>query len=403
MKSILNLKPMLLLLFLPGSLLAQDYYVCDRGSNKNSGKLASEPWATFDYAMTKFGSLKAGDAILFCRTGTFTSSFPRLFNPLCTAALPCTLADYVAPGTAAKSAPPVIQGNASGALNFQDGGKADADGGYVVKNLTLKGVGTGRGIFIFNDVDYLTVDNVLVDSFAVGIHSAGANTPSAGADWSNDNLTIKNSIISNNGGQGFHGMCNNCLIDNNKFTNNGFLKAVYNHNLYVSGDKSHDIVISNNTLTQSTMINGKCSGVSLVVHGVVNNLKIQGNTIIEDVGKVAQTCWGISVDPGYATEESFSKILISNNTVTNVGNVGIGCASCTDVRIVDNKISHAQDFGFAAIKLPVRAEDTVKSDNITITGNKIDLLDTNNKGKAGVTAPEKKAVRLEKNTITFSK
>jgi hypothetical protein len=34
--------------------------------------------------------------------------------------------------------------------------------------------------------------------------------------------------------------------------------------------------------------------------------------------------------------------------------------------------------------VPVRTEDTVKSDRIEITGNYIELLDTNNRGKEGI-------------------
>ncbi|MGJ0491429.1 MAG: right-handed parallel beta-helix repeat-containing protein, partial [Methylobacter sp.] len=89
---------------------AQNYYVCNNGSNSNSGLSTYEPWATFDYAMSKFGALNAGDAILFCRDGTFTSSYPRLFNQHCTSDAPCTIADYIPPNKVSTDAKlPVIK------------------------------------------------------------------------------------------------------------------------------------------------------------------------------------------------------------------------------------------------------------------------------------------------------
>jgi hypothetical protein len=382
--------PLLLCLFSsPG--LAQNYYVCNNGSDSSFGSSPYEPLKTFDYAMTKFGRLNAGDAILFCRGGTFTSSYPRLFNQYCTPDAPCTIADYIPPNISPmddhpsiSDLPVITSSGANGVLNFQDGGPADHDEGYVVKNLSLKGNGSGNGIFLFNDVDYVTVEGVTIDGFSIGMYSAGANAPNPGANQVNEHIVLRNSTIINNKGQGWLGGCNDCLIHNNKFTNNGFERKIFNHNVYIGGNNNYGITVSNNTLYQSAIVEGKCYGVSLVVHGVVTDLTIKNNTVYEDLGAAHQTCWGISVDPGYASEESFSNVVIADNKVTNVGNVGIGCASCTDLRIIDNTITHSQDFGFFGIKVPVRTEDTVKSDRIEITGNYIELLDTNNRGKEGI-------------------
>ncbi|MBF6651281.1 right-handed parallel beta-helix repeat-containing protein, partial [Methylobacter sp. BlB1] len=235
----------------------------------------------------------------------------------------------------------------------------------------------GNGIFLFNDVDYVTIEGVTIDGFDIGIYSAGANPPNPGANKINENVVLRNSQIMNNKGQGWLGGCNDCVIDNNKFINNGFGQKIFNHNIYISGANNSGITISNNILNKSAFVAGKCAGVSLVVHGVVQDLTIKDNTVFEDIGAAEQTCWGISVDPGYATEESFSNVIITGNKVTNVGNVGIGCASCTDLQILNNIITHSQDFSFTGIKVPVRAEDTVKSDRILITGNYIELQDPN--------------------------
>jgi hypothetical protein len=43
---------------------------------------------------------------------------------------------------------------------------------------------------------------------------------------------------------------------------------------------------------------------------------------------VLQGCWGIAVDSGYASVESFQDVVIRCNTVKNVGNQFIGILPC---------------------------------------------------------------------------
>jgi hypothetical protein len=395
--------PLLLCLFSsPG--LAQNYYVCNNGSDSSFGSSPYEPLKTFDYAMTKFGRLNAGDAILFCRGGTFTSSYPRLFNQYCTPDAPCTLADYIPPNISPmddhpsiSDLPVITSSGANGVLNFQDGGPADHDEGYVVRNLSLKGNGSGNGIFLFNDVDYVTVEGVTIDGFSQGIYSAGANAPNPGADQVNEHIVLRNSTIINNAGGGWLGGCNDCVIDNNQFINNGFARKLNNHNIKFVGHNYYGITISNNFLNKSTLVGGKCAGTSLAVHGVIQDLTIENNTIYEDIDAAEQSCWGIGVYPWSTVDESFNNLMIAGNRVTNVGNVGIGCASCTDLRILNNTITHSQDFGFVGIKVPVRTEDTVKSDRIIITDNYIELLNTNKKSKQGIVVPAAGDVNIGSN------
>ena len=400
---------LLFLCLFSGAVQAQNYYVCNNGDNSNSGLSPFEPWSTYDYAMSKFGALNAGDAILFCRGGTFTSSYPRLFNQHCTPDAPCTIADYIPPNrfpwsnrffirNSNLSALPVISSSGTnGVLNFQDGGPADHDEGYVVRNLSLKGNGSGNGIFLFNDVDYVTVESVTIDGFSQGIYSAGANAPNPGANQVNEHIVFKNSTIINNAGGGWLGGCNDCVIDNNQFINNGFARKLNNHNIKFVGHNYYGITISNNFLNKSTLVNGKCAGTSLAVHGVVQDLTIENNTIYEDIGAAEQSCWGIGVYPWSTVDESFNNLMIAGNRVTNVGNVGIGCASCTDLQILNNTITHSQDFGFVGIKVPVRTEDTVKSDRIIITDNYIELLNTNKKSKQGIVVPAAGDVNIGSN------
>jgi polygalacturonase len=170
--------------------------------------------------------------------------------------------------------------------------------------------------------------------------------------------------------QGILGGCSDCVIDNNLFDNNGYSKRVFNHNIYLSFHGNKNIIVSRNILRNSAIVDGKCSGVSLVVHGEVSYLTIEGNTIEEKAGAVENGCWGIAVDTGYAREEVFSNIIIKGNEIVNVGNVAIGCSSCVNVVIENNRITNANDtFSLANIKIPSQEEDSIKSDQVVVRNN----------------------------------
>ncbi|MCB2425876.1 hypothetical protein [Methylophaga pinxianii] len=361
---------------------AQNYYVCDTGDDENDGKSEATPFKTFDKGISTFNGMFAGSNVLFCRGGRFPITTDlRIYNKNCGAIKPCTIADY---GDIAKPKPLF---NASGdltAFNFQEGGNADSDGGYNLKNLTIIAQNSkGKGVFLYNDVDDVILDNLHIEGFRIGIHSSGANTLNPGTNGINDRLVVTNNTIINNRSIGFHGACQDCLIEGNYFENNGFGQKILDHNIYLAWSKSHaeNITVRNNTLYRSTIIDGKCYGVSLVVHGLFTDLTIENNIVKEDLGKVSGYCWGISVDPGYSkTDESFYNVKILNNKLINVGNVGIGCASCEGAVIHGNEIIDEGEVLIMGIKVPVREENTLKSNNISIKNNKVILNHLNGYG-----------------------
>lgn len=376
------------------------YFICDDGSDTNDGKTPYTPWQTFERGMSEFNYLNAGESIHFCRGGMFTVvNVGKLFNQNCTAELPCSVSDYFPPNSESNERPVLFSPNGDTVFRFLDGGDSDQDGGYVLKNLILESnVAKKQAIFLYNDVDDLTIDNLKIDGFRIGVHSAGSKTQSAGSNGNNERIMLKNSEIINNSDQGWLGGCTDCAIESNTFDNNGYARAVFNHNIYF-GAKSgqRNISISKNTLKNSTIVNGKCSGVSLVVHGTVNNIRIEDNLIQEKLDGVAAGCWGISVDPGYGSiEEKFENVVIKGNTIINTGNLGIGCASCVNVIIESNKIINSTGFYFTGIKVPAGKEDSVKTSNVKIKNNQINIFDINNgKKKLGIN------IKNTKGDLTF--
>lgn len=375
MKFISILLSSLLLAISASAVSAQDYFFCDNGDDNNNGRSETSPFRSYEKAMDTFNAMSAGDSINFCRGGKFVITERKwLANSRCNAENPCTIQSY---GNESLDRPVLIS-NGETPINFQNRGPSNPDGGYIVKNLTLiSNVKRYSGIGMYNDVNDLLVDNVHIEGFSVGIHAAGANSPINGSNQANDRIIIRNSAIVNNSNQGWLGGCNDCIIENNLFENNGFKGPNLFHNIYIdSPHKSQDfknsnIKFSNNIIKHSTRVDGSCHGASLVVHGIIQNLEIIDNSIIEDKGKAGSACWGIAVDPGNNLDESFIGLTIMRNTVRNVGGLGIGCASCKDVLIADNTIIDEADAIRNAIAVPTKPEDSIKSENVTITNNKI--------------------------------
>jgi len=348
----------------------QHYFVCDTGNDSSNGLSPNSPYRTFSKGIAQFNALKAGGSVSFCRGGEFfTEGANKIYNPNCTAERNCVIQDYIVSGGV--NSMPVIYNTIGGSIfRIMDGGNADPDGGYLIRNLVLKAqiTGKGTGISIYNDVDDLTIHNVTIDGFSWGILLSGSGPVNEGANGFNDRVVIKNSRIINNSAQGLFGSCNDCTISSNLFDNNGYDKKILNHNIYIGGHVEN-MTISDNILRRSAIVDGKCTAVSLVVHGVANNLTIENNSIEEGAGVATHGCWGISVDPGYTKEEKFTNIIIRNNDIVNMGNVSIGCASCVNVLIEGNRMITHRSLGGAFIKIPSKPEDSVVSENITIRNN----------------------------------
>ncbi len=365
----------LLLAVIASTASAQNYYVCDNGDDNNNGHSETAPFRSYEKAMDTFNNMSAGESINFCRGGTFEITERKwLWNYSCSKDKPCSIKSY---GDESLPNPKLVSLGETG-LNFQNSGASKPDGGYLIKDLTIiSNVAKAAGISMFNDVNDLTIENVHIEGFNVGVHPGGANSPENNSNQANDRIVLKNSTIVNNRLQGWLGGCNDCLIENNHFENNGYKGPILYHNIYISSAvksqsfKQSNITVRNNIIKHSTRVDGVCQGVSLVVHGIIENLEIVDNEIIEDKGKSGAACWGIAIDPGNGLDESFVGLTIMRNTIRNVGGLGIGCASCKDVLIADNIIIDEANTMRNGIQIPNKPEDSLKSENVNIKNNKI--------------------------------
>jgi hypothetical protein len=368
---------------------ATDYFICDCatgadpncivGNDSNSGLSPASPWQSTSMAGSVITTLQAGDQILFAKGGSWTNAaMGNLYNFNSTGSNPIVFDSY-SPSWGGSAKPILSEATVDVNLfNFADDGDADHDEGYVVRNLDLRGNGTAQwAVFAYNDADYIHLENLDIQGFEIGVHCAGANPPNPGADYQNQHMTLLNSTIIDCSGQGFLGGADYLRIEGCHFENNGFAQAIFNHNIYLSnGDH---VVILNNELYRSAIVDGMAHGTSLVVHGTLDDLLIEGNYVHEDAGFVTGHAWGIAVDPGYASAESFTNVIIRGNLLVNMFNIGIGVTSAPGAIIENNVIINESSGDLVAIAAPdrLRGDNDAETTNVTVRNNSIYLRNAN--------------------------
>lgn len=355
---------LLWLLLFAGSACAADYYACDcaagaasgciAGSDAASGTSPATAWRSYDRAQDAWSGLAAGDTLRFCRGGVFPiTGSTRWVNVQCRAAQPCTVMAYTADWSQGGEDLPRLERASGDAISLENGGDARHEEGYVFRGLELACTtcaGQGSGVFIYNDVDDVRLEDLRIRGFGVGVFHGGSRAcaaDAAGCDARNARLSLRGSDIRDNDVQGFLGAGDDLLIDGNRFDGNG-RSGILEHNVYISGDASR-VTVSRNELYRSAARTGRCEGASLVAHGSLTDLLIEGNFLHEDVGAASPSCWGINISPAYASGETFLRTVVRGNRLHNLGNAAIALTSCVDCVVENNVILHDQPFGITAI------------------------------------------------------
>jgi hypothetical protein len=363
---------------------ANTYYICDCGEGAAEGCVAGDdanpgskeaPFKTYEKASDTFNRLPpGGGTVAFCRGGVFDVPMgKRWSNSACMPDAPCVVRDYHPDWSKDDELPlPIIQVARGYGFDIEEGGNANADGGYRFLNLDLRGNPERPGFFFYNDVDDVLICGVKIDGFSIGVQVAGQNQPDPDSDGRSSNIVILNSTITNCPSQGFLGACDGCGIAYSRFENNGFGTAVLNHHIYFGSEtETFGMFAVGNDLYRNTIVNGSCAATSLVVHGMFTDLLIEGNTVREDKGKAELGCWGITADPGHTSKEFFKNLVIRNNTVINLGGVSIGVTACQNCLIENNLVIQEQAAGGVLISVPNKgvAPDDSPLQAITVRNN----------------------------------
>lgn len=346
---------------------------CVPGDDHNDGREPEAPWRTYEKARSEFSRLEPGDAIAFARGGVFTHAGSyRWNNAECRSETRCFIMDYNPPWGSGDESRPRIVGGSYG-FDFSNSGGPRHHEGYVVRNLVLSNDGDKSrdrrwGIFFFNDIDDVLLEDLVIEGFSIAVHLASGKDEAL-----SERIVLRDSRIVDNSSQGWLGGATGVRIENNHFENNGFGStsqhaALRHHNLYLN-ESSEGVVIRGNSLHRSSMFDHDgnsgtptlCYGTSLVVHGSHKELVIEDNTVYED--HAGRHCWGISVDGGRGYD-AFEGLTIRRNRVVNVGAVSIGCTSCSDTSIENNVIVQ-HNVGFEAYGIQVPTKRRPKGDGPT--------------------------------------
>lgn len=352
---------------------AADHFVCDcaagaedgcvPGDDTQDGTAPAAAWRSLAQARAAFSTtLEAGDRLLFCRGGAFSVDGGAWVNDRCTAADPCVLGPYDPP--AGGGAAPLLHSTGPTVFDLSSPGEAVQQEGVTIEGLDLRCTGCeasmGVGVFLYNDVDHVTLRDLHISGFGIGVQLAGANPCAswdAGCDGQSSDLRIEDTTIEKSMVMGFLGAADRLQIHNSQLIDNG-MESAFHHNLYVgdAGRVTTGIELRDNLLVHSAwQLRERCEGTSLVVHGRHDDLAIVGNTVREDPGGALEGCWGIGLDAAYDEPEAFHRAVLADNTVENVGNVSIGISACVDCIVENNVVFGGQDFATTGILAPDRA------------------------------------------------
>ena len=327
---------------------------CLAGSATNDGLSAARP----KQLAAQLPKLQGGDKVLFAKGGAWFDASMGIYIASASAANPVTWDGY-SPSWGGTAKPILTESRTSKYLfNFSDAGVKAADGGYVIRNLDLRGGGVFggargglAGVFLYYAVNDVLMENLEISGFNNGVYAA--HNPHALGGWENYRITLRNSYLHDNLASSWLGGAADMLIENNVLDHNGST-PVFDHDLYISSAARG--VIRGNTITRTVLdVNGKCTGSVIVVHGGVDGLTIENNKITQPTGSVPQ-CFGIEVSGGYddtQPPEYFHDVLIRDNVITDVGYLGVGVRGCTGCVIEDNLIVWTGKGGSQGISMSV--------------------------------------------------
>lgn len=320
---------------------------CVPGDDANLGTSPQAPRRTM--SGINVDALPAGTQLLFARGGAWNDFGLVISNPNVTSEQPLVFASYAA-AWSGNARPWLRVSSLTSVFVFGWYNETQNDGGYTVRGLKLDGqpFPDGAGIFIGNNVHHVLLEDLEVTGFHIGIQSV------QNGDYPTQ-YTLRNSHIHHNPGMGLLGDGRGIVIENNLFEANNFSGSGFNHAIYLGGHGQNG-TIRNNRFLRNSVVNGRCTGGNVTVHGQWDDLVIENNTIEQDASDLG--CYGFSINGGYDTPEYFHNVVIRNNRIINLGGCGICLTSAPGAVVENNLIVSTQNTYHAAILIPDRAPGT---------------------------------------------
>jgi hypothetical protein len=345
---------------------------CVPGDNANPGT-ATAPRR--DLSGVDLNALPAGSTVLFARGGAW-NVVARLSNPFVTSAAPLTLADY-------GSGPlPLLRTPAGITFMFGRYGETTVDGGYLMRNLKLDGLGSGQwGAFVQGATRDVVLDGIEVSGFDIGIHAQQTDQAP------NERLVVRNSFIHHNRDHGFLGNSNGLLIEASRFEDNNPSGGGREHGAYLGG-KSTGLTVRNSIFRRNSVnaATGRCDGGNLTIHGQHERVVIEGNLI--EQANADDGCFGISMTAAYTTPEWLRNGVIRGNTIVNLGACAICVSAAPGVLIEDNKVYNTHTRWHIGVLIPaIRIGPGDEPDGAAVIRNNLICHSGPTGESAGVRAP----------------
>jgi parallel beta-helix repeat protein len=330
---------------------------CVPGNNANAGTSASAPKRTLDGI--NLDTLPAGSQLLFARGGAWTGFNVQVHNLNVTAAAPLVFDSY-APAWGGTARPWLTSGGAFYAFQTSHYNRTEDSGGYVIRNLKLDGAGAAGqwGIHLRNLSHDILIENLEITGFELGLHFQN-NSPIG-------NVTVRNNHIHRNSSMGMLGSSVNLSFEGNTFEANNFSGSPFNHAIYLGGRGTNGVMRNNTFLRNSVCTVAPCAdgqpvdpttcrGGNVTVHGQWDGLLIEGNTIEQTAG--TGSCYGFSITPGYTSAEYFRRVVVRNNTVSNVG-CGICVGAAVAPLVENNRFFNTQSRNMLPTVLGAHTDDS---------------------------------------------
>jgi Right handed beta helix region len=313
---------------------------CVQGQDSNPGTNEKAPKRTL--ASVNINALPAGSKLLLARGGVWLHPMMIIDNPHVTQKEPLVIDAYGAGDKPWIQAP----GLKAGAFMFGKYNNTAYDGGYTLRNLKIDGMGSSAwGLFLIHNLHHVTLEDSEITGFHIGLHSQ--TKPPHGVN----HVTIRRNVISRNRGMGILGQFNHSVIEDNLFEGNNFSGSDYDHAVYLSGNDSggRTNVLRNNVFRHNSVVDGVCRGGNVTMHGQMDGMLIEGNTIEQRAS--ARSCWGFSINSGYKTAEWFRNFVIRRNTVVNLGECAFCINASPGIVVEDNRVLNDQKTAHTAVMI----------------------------------------------------
>lgn len=313
---------------------------CVQGDDANDGKSPRSPKRRIE--SVDLSALPAGSKLLLARGGVWVLPMMIIDNPHVTAEAPLVIDAY------GEGERPWLQapGVKNAVFMFGKYNNTSYDGGYTLRNLKLDGMGTAQwGLFLIHNLHHVTIEDSEITGFHIGIHSQ------ARAPHGVNQVTIRRNVISRNRGMGVLGQFSDSVIEDNLFEGNNFSGSDYDHAIYLSGNEvgGRRNVVRHNVFRHNSVVDGVCKGGNVTMHGQMDGMLIEGNTIEQRAS--ARSCWGFSITSGYKTAEWFRNFVIRNNTVVNLGECAICINAAPGIVVENNRVFNDQKTAHVAVMI----------------------------------------------------